>query len=171
MTQQMWHQKSYLLKAHNQRDAKAYIWQPLNGNSNISIRVVCLFLCLFVCLGILVSLEIFSYLYGDVTIADEKLQIFYVWHYDLMAVRVLQRARPNVTRGIRLEQSTQSTHDTNTFTERLAVELSLPVLTTQVYRGWNSNTQLLLVWRTLQPTALQLKVKILEREMLNNREP
>ena len=60
--------------------------------------------------------------HGDFTIAGERLGTHGHW-----TVRVLQRATPTVTH--------------TPFPERLALEMSLPVFTTLVCRGWDSNTQ------------------------------
>ena len=81
--------------------------------------------------------------YGDVTITSAGLQIFTQTRHSC-PVRFLQRAAPTVLRGIRIKWSSPRTRDTHTCIAerlRLTVELSLPVFTTQVCSGWDSNTQ------------------------------
>ena len=54
-------------------------------------------------------------------------------------MRVLYRTTPNVTRGIRHLRG--PLHSRLAVAERLAVELSLPVLTTWLFRAWDPNIQ------------------------------
>ena len=58
-----------------------------------------------------------------------------------LAVRVLYRATPTVTRGILYVGHLQGPVTLAPIAERLAVELSQLVFTTKVCRGWDSNTQ------------------------------
>ena len=56
-------------------------------------------------------------------------------------VKVFWADTPTVTPGILVCWSSPRTRGTLTYCRRLAVELSIPFLTTYVCRGWDSNTQ------------------------------
>ena len=102
---------------------KAYyvIHVPLNmlfypdKMEDLIMRIHCISVCSFVW-GLSSRSRIF-HSYGDITIADEGLQILtYAWHsWRHWAVRVLQRATPTVTRGICLWWSSPRTRDSHSY--------------------------------------------------------
>ena len=58
-----------------------------------------------------------------------------------LAVRVLSQSTPTVNRASVINCHLRGPVTLTSVAERLAVELSLPVFTTYIYRGWDSNTQ------------------------------
>ena len=59
--------------------------------------------------------------------------------YEHRLVRVLELVTPTLTRGICFLWSLRGPMTLTPIAERLTVELSLPVFTTLVCRGWDSN--------------------------------
>ena len=79
--------------------------------------------------------------YGAVTIAGEGLQInTFAWHSWPLNSEGFLECNTYCDTGVRLLWSSPRTLDTHVYC-RAFVELSLPVFTTQVCRGWDSNTQ------------------------------
>ena len=68
--------------------------------------------------------------YGDVTINDEGLQAYKFWSilgtHGIWALRLLKRAMPTVSWGIRLQWSSWRTRATFSFAEHLVMEHPLP---------------------------------------------